>query len=248
VSYETRIERARELAGRYSFAREILTFYQQVAAFQQKVYEYLAAFPLDHNLNIELVLPWFPQFLASVRLTGPQALSQSADELARQNPSQWSILLTSYWSGSSLSPHDTFFARAFLQPYAEQLASTSPRQGSRLCPVCGRKPVAGVLREKDLGAKRSLVCSLCATEWHFDRLACPSCGETSAEAISVYTSDPFDNVRVNTCQTCKTYIKTVDLTKNALAVPMVDEIASIPLDLWAQEQGYKKLEMNLLGF
>jgi formate dehydrogenase maturation protein FdhE len=55
-------------------------------------------------------------------------------------------------------------------------------------------------------------------------------------------------VRVEACDSCLTYIKTVDLTKNALAVPVVDEIAAVSLDVWAQERGYRKLETNLLGF
>jgi formate dehydrogenase maturation protein FdhE len=38
----------------------------------------------------------------------------------------------------------------------------------------------------------------------------------------------------------------VDLTRNGLADPVVDEIASIPLDLWAQEHGYAKLQVNLM--
>ena len=43
------------------------------------------------------------------------------------------------------------------------------------------------------------------------------------------------------------YIKTVDLTKYGLAIPVVDELATIPLNLWAQENGYTKLQLNLLG-
>jgi formate dehydrogenase maturation protein FdhE len=39
----------------------------------------------------------------------------------------------------------------------------------------------------------------------------------------------------------------VDLTKSGLADPVVDEIASAPLDLWAQEHTYTKLHPNLLG-
>jgi formate dehydrogenase maturation protein FdhE len=39
----------------------------------------------------------------------------------------------------------------------------------------------------------------------------------------------------------------VDLTKNGHADPVVDEIASSPLDLWAQEHGYSKLELNVVG-
>ena len=53
-------------------------------------------------------------------------------------------------------------------------------------------------------------------------------------------------MRVECCEACRCYIKTVDLTKNGLAEPVVDEIAAIPLDLWAQKQGYAKLQRNLM--
>jgi formate dehydrogenase maturation protein FdhE len=52
---------------------------------------------------------------------------------------------------------------------------------------------------------------------------------------------------VDVCDTCHTYLKSVDLTKTGLAVAVVDELATIPLDLWAREHGYEKLQMNLLG-
>ena len=35
--------------------------------------------------------------------------------------------------------------------------------------------------------------------------------------------------------------------RHGLADPLVDELASIPLNLWAQERGYIKLHPNLLG-
>jgi formate dehydrogenase maturation protein FdhE len=38
----------------------------------------------------------------------------------------------------------------------------------------------------------------------------------------------------------------VDMTKSGWAEPIIDETASIPLDLWAQKQGYTKLQPNLL--
>jgi FdhE protein len=47
--------------------------------------------------------------------------------------------------------------------------------------------------------------------------------------------------------TCKLYLKAVDLTKNGLAVPEIDELASVALDLWAAEHGYTKLQVNLFG-
>lgn len=49
------------------------------------------------------------------------------------------------------------------------------------------------------------------------------------------------------CDSCKTYIKTVDLTNSGRADPVVDEIASAPLDLWAREHGYAKVHPNVLG-
>jgi formate dehydrogenase maturation protein FdhE len=67
------------------------------------------------------------------------------------------------------------------------------------------------------------------------------------EKLAVYTAAEFNHVRVEGCDTCHHYIKTVDLTKNGLAVPVVDELATIPLNLWAQEHGFVKLRTNLLG-
>ncbi len=54
-------------------------------------------------------------------------------------------------------------------------------------------------------------------------------------------------MRVEACDTCRYYIKTIDLTKDGRAVPVVDELAAIPLSLWAAEHEYTKLSANLLG-
>ena len=54
-------------------------------------------------------------------------------------------------------------------------------------------------------------------------------------------------IRVEGCDTCKSYIKSVDLTRNGHAVPTVDELATVALNIWADEHGYVKLETNLLG-
>jgi formate dehydrogenase maturation protein FdhE len=52
---------------------------------------------------------------------------------------------------------------------------------------------------------------------------------------------------VDACESCHTYLKTIDLSKSGLAVPVVDELATIPLSLWAQEKGYRKLQPNLFS-
>jgi len=115
------------------------------------------------------------------------------------------------------------------------------------CPFCGEKPGVGVLRGEGDGAKRSLICSLCSTEWDFRRLLCPGCGEERPDMLPVYTATEVPYVRIEACDTCRLYIKAVDLTRNGLAVPVVDELATISLNLWAEEHGYTKLQLNMLG-
>jgi len=39
----------------------------------------------------------------------------------------------------------------------------------------------------------------------------------------------------------------VDFRKDGNAVPLVDELAAVELDIWAQEQGMTKLRANVLG-
>ncbi|HXW15135.1 MAG TPA: formate dehydrogenase accessory protein FdhE, partial [Terriglobia bacterium] len=149
-----------------------------------------------------------------------------------------------------LSPFERFCAHAFLQPYAEFLAdrAEAPTPSVRLstCPNCASPPLVGVLRPEGEGAKRSLICSLCRTEWDYLRIACPACAEHREEKLSVYTTPMFEAIRVEACGTCRAYIITVDLTQNGLAVPEVDALAAIPLTLWADEKGYQKVTRNIL--
>ena len=88
---------------------------------------------------------------------------------------------------------------------------------------------------------------MCATEWRFRRLTCPHCGEIEVDKLPVHTAESITHVRVDACTTCSRYIKTVDLRKRGDAVPLVDELAAVELDIWAQEQGLTKLRVNVLG-
>jgi FdhE protein len=77
-------------------------------------------------------------------------------------------------------------------------------------------------------------------------VCCPACGEDDFDSLPVYTADPFEHVRVEACDRCRRYLKSVDLTRDGLAIPQVDDLASLPLDLWAREQGYVRVHANLL--
>ncbi len=262
-TWEQRIARAEELAETFPYAAEVLGFYASVARFQKALYGYIqqargkSALPgpsFREALDLALLLPRFPGFLNLVRENAPSALASPAEQMAAEKEPRWEKLLRDFWQRSEPGelPHvESFFARAFLQPYAEFVAerlTPPPRlSNSATCPICDSEPVVAVLREEQLGAKRTFICSLCGYEWDFPRLVCAGCGEDRNDALAVFTSESFEHVRLEACDTCKNYLKAVDLTKNGLAVPVVDELASLPLTLWAQEHGYTKLQPNLMA-
>jgi len=255
--WEERIRRARELAAQYPSAAQVLDFYAEIAAFQKHVFDAVAAEnlppdpvrPLAEQLVRPAALKCFPALVDLVEKKGPPGLAQAARELRHQGADQWRALLDSQADG--FDPARQFFARAYLQPVAGYLARDSEVQISgysgSVCPVCGARPQLSVLRPEGDGGKRSLVCSRCTTEWEFRRVLCPNCAEEDPAKLPRFSADEFPHVRVEACDTCKRYLKSVDLTINGLAVPLVDEIAAASLDLWAAEHGYGKIELNLMG-
>ena len=54
-------------------------------------------------------------------------------------------------------------------------------------------------------------------------------------------------MRIDGCDTCKHYVLTIDLDREPRAVPLVDELAALPLDLYARERGFTKIVPNLMG-
>ena len=249
AKWDQRSRRADELAAAHPFANEVLRFYQRVVAFQRGLHRYLEE---SSASDLDALLPKFPEFLSGIEAGAPEPIARSAHELETRDADRSRELLAFHWqSPSPGTTPEALLAWLFLQPYAERLAEHTQgvvdEGASALCPFCSRKPVVGVLRPEGDGAKRSLICSMCATEWPFGRILCPACGEESVDKLAIYTADQFRHVRVEACDTCGCYIKTVDLTKNGRAVPVVDELATIPLNLWAREHRYVKVQANILG-
>lgn len=258
--WKRRIQRAQELADQHRFAAEILGFYVHVARFQEELYQRLSAVlqspaaSADRELTASELAELssrFESFLSMAEAHGPKPLAGRSRELRAQGRDAWSDLLQAGWTVHSPADAPGILAQAFLQPYAELLRSRAQLRSSpttyALCPFCHRKPALGVLRQMGDGGARSMICSFCLAEWEFRRIVCPGCGEENDKKLDVFRATDFDYIRVECCDSCKTYIKTIDLTKNGRAEPLVDELASAPLDLWAREHGYAKLQANLLG-
>ena len=224
---------------------------------------------LREELDLVFLLSKVPAFLSLIREIAPPPAARAAIRLHEQGPNEWQHALEDYWQAGADCPADLqdenndhanperetplqrFLAWIFLQPYAEFLASRHGRiilDGTpSICPLCGARPIVGVLRPEGEGAKKSLICMLCAHEWGFRRIYCPACGEEREPQMAFYSAPEIAHVRVDVCDTCHTYLKSVDLTKAGRAVPVVDELATIPLDLWARDHGYTKLQMNMVG-
>jgi FdhE protein len=272
--YDGRVRRARHLASAHPFAAEVLNFYERLAAFQKDFYARIrgsgsvprvagAEGQLRSELKLGDLLRQFPEFLALLENAGPKPVADAAHSFAAQSSDQWTELLTDFWTfggrsdsqseaeNSGAEPLEEFILRAFLQPYAEFLGarlSDSPLASSpRVCPRCGSAPLLGVLRPEGDGGKRRLLCSFCLQEWDFRRIFCAACGEEDEKKLPVYVAEQFPHVRVESCDTCKFYLHTIDLTKDGNAVPIVDDLAAIPLSLWAHEHGYSRIQPNLLG-
>jgi FdhE protein len=263
TDWDKRIQRAVELAQRYPSAAEVLTFYRHILEFQKTLCGDVVSRSLPaagvkaafrEQLDLDIAIRQLPALLALVQRTGPSKLAQEAAEIGRASSEQQREMLRSFLlSTNSNEPESNhFFARVLFQPQAEHLAVAQNAQfvdsSGSVCPVCGGRPQVAVLRPEGDGGKRFLVCSFCSTEWEFRRILCPVCGEQDHKKLPRYSVEDMPSVRVEACDTCKYYLKSVDMTIDGLAVPVVDEVATAALDVWAIDQGFHKIGPNLMGF
>jgi formate dehydrogenase maturation protein FdhE len=252
-----RRERAAELAERYPHAGEMLRLYQaltvvQEGALQETPYADIAEFAARNIL---------PAIVDVTIEAGPRALRDGV--IAVFCSADLVNLVQRWLDGEPLTPFETYLARASASPLLEALNSPHPAlprergreierndSGTR-CPNCGGLPQLSyfaVSGEALVSGPRYLVCSRCANNWVFSRMTCAGCGESLGTKLPIYQEqERFPHVRIDGCQTCKTYLLTFDLRRETRAVPVVDEIAALPLDLFARDQGLTKITSNLMG-
>lgn len=256
--WRTRLERVSELRVRCAPAATILDFYAVVLQFQHHVAstttrKMLSDSPFREQIDLNLAAEQMPKLLSLTIDHGPKLLSERAMQSQASGAAEWRALLQSAIAVDGSSPDETgvFFARACLQPIAENLQLQIPEDSNytgSACPICQAPPQLSLLRPEGEGARRSLLCSLCLREWVFRRVVCPHCGEEDKEKLPHYSAEEFPHVRVEACDTCKRYLKAVDLSIDGHAVPLVDEVALAALDVWTAERGYTKISANLMGF
>jgi FdhE protein len=106
------------------------------------------------------------------------------------------------------------------------------------CPICGSLPLMSVLKE-DAG-KRYLLCSYCRYLWRTDRLFCPFCNNNDHETLHYLFSEEEEAYRIDLCDKCHQYIKTVDYRNLAESDPVLEDLSTLHLDVLASQKGYQR--------
>jgi len=189
---------------------------------------------------------------------GPPALVEDAERRQREQASQARSRLLEWWSGDRDTGED-YLSRALLRPYVEVLARlrVAPDRLHRPghCPFCGGRPWISARRADgeggsggaEQGARRLLGCALCGGEWPLGRILCPACDEGDPAKLPSFQSPSYPAVRIEACETCRRYVKSIDLTGDARAIPEVDDLVSLGMDLWAAKEGFARIEPGLAG-
>jgi len=256
TTYGERRERARELGARLDFAQEPLRLYLALVDAQERVFERARmARPGAEELAAFVVRDALPHVMEAAVAAGPERLREAV--LVRFHDGDLDGIVEAWLAGDEENSTDTFLARASASPVLEALPELAARLGGgatddRHCPRCGGLPqlaVFGQTGEALLTSPRKLVCSRCANEWVLSRMTCASCGETSGAKMPILSDvDLFPHLRIDACEICRRYLITIDQRKDPRAVPIVDELVALPLDLVAAERGYTKIARNLMGF
>jgi len=248
-----RAERAELLAPQAAAAEAPLRFAAGLYRAQRELARALAAQPLSADLDEQAgPLLASAEALFHHAASGPPRLAEEARARLQDDAQTARARLLVYWSGDPEARGD-YLSRALLKPWVELLAAErrqpvrDRREGT--CPFCGGLPwvSARKILPESHGAQRLLHCALCAGQWDFPRVRCASCGEADPHLLPSFQDEKEPAVRIEACDTCKRYMKSIDLSLDARPIPEVDDLVSLALDLWAADQGYQRIEPGLAG-
>ena len=261
-AWPERRRRAEQLRERHSFAGEVLALYLALLDVQEPAYDAaLARPPEPSKLPAFLARELVPEIVAATVAAGPASLGEQV--VSRFHSADLEDLVSRWLQGKEQPVVDRYLARAAAAPVLEALGPTAlaaacarPQTGkgrarTARCPHCGGPPQVSFVPlsgEALVSAPRRLLCARCGGGWTHIRMVCAGCGETTGARLPVYADgERFPHLRIEGCETCHRYLVAVDARRDAAAVPEVDELAALPLDLYAKERGLRKVTPNLMG-
>ena len=253
-AWARRRRRARQLIERHTFARDLLRLYEALLDVQEPAF--LSA--RDDRPNPRQIARYSGRIMQRVAdataTAGPPALAaQVRERLGAIDPAE----VTARWlAGERQEPVDEYLARAATAPVLEALGAAAReacggRHNERGCPHCGGQPQLSYLTDAGetlVSGPRMLLCCRCGESWIHQRMTCVGCGEDTTSKLPIFSDGArFPQLRADACETCRRYVITIDLRKDAEAVPIVDELVALPLDLYVKERGYSKIVPNLMA-
>ena len=138
---------------------------------------------------------------------------------------------------------------AFLQAAASCEAIDTSVWEKGYCPVCSGEPAVSYMAGE--GGRRYLICYKCETHWRFKRLACPYCGEESAnDSGYLYSEEPeYRTLSASTCNECQAYIKGWRVESDELGDvhPELEDLKTPGFDRAVEEQGFSRGAPNIYG-
>jgi FdhE protein len=135
-------------------------------------------------------------------------------------------------------------ARPYLRAEKERMNLDGIFWAEGRCPVCNGAPVLSFLEKEE---KRRFLCSYCGTMGPWRRTGCPFCGSDTPEETSIITAENEKGMKIYGCNACKSYLKGFEMELLAEHSPGILDILSLPLDVIAQEKGFKRHAPNPLG-
>jgi FdhE protein len=159
-----------------------------------------------------------------------QRIEQTADELGLDKK----VLL--FLVQSSIKPS----IEAGMEQLRGELDPETWRKGC--CPICGSLPSLSLLKE-EVG-KRYLLCSYCGYQWRVDRLFCPFCNNKDQGSLHYFYGEEEETHRIDLCDQCHRYVKTIDYRNLQESDPVLEDLATLHLDVLATQKGYKRPVRN----
>ena len=109
-------------------------------------------------------------------------------------------------------------------------------QANGRCPICGHMPGIAMLEGQ---GERFVFCSFCWQKRRVQRLVCACCGSDAHPSLGYFYSEAEPEYRVDTCNQCRAYVKTIDARKlDRPLYPPLEQICTLHLDIKAEEMGF----------
>lgn len=230
---EERLRGIKEKEGFPLFSREDLPLdFDTASALFEKFTEHLGRTDRDDKAGLKKALhrskgeaAWTKELFKAILSQNRKALSRFAKDV------DLSPEVLQFLGQTALKPS--------LQALREALSGGVKKEewDKGYCPACGSQPSMAYF---DKSGKRFLHCELCGKEWDYPRLRCPFCENVDHETLSYFQAEKEEGIRVDYCEKCLRYLKTIDRRAFEEAVPMeVENLATLYLDVLATEQGLK---------